>query len=185
MTHKNGKREEPEKQTCTRFTFFQKQGKRTCKQGKRNLMFLVAGCSLWWIKGFYCSLDVLHGDIRIRRLAIFHRLKPMRIHNTEQNEYPILPKLSGTMLLLGYLNIEEGDDRPVVALFELSAPVMPNSKKIILYKEYNSKIYAVPLRVDLESNWVEIYYNIAPRPTVSQKIFTEYNGTDTTAKCVV
>jgi hypothetical protein len=47
----------------------------------------------------------------------------------------ITPKSSTKVLLLGYLNIEEGDDRPVVALFELSAPVVPNSKKIIPYKE--------------------------------------------------
>jgi hypothetical protein len=33
-----------------------------------------------------------------------------------------------------YLNIEEGDNRPVVTLFQLSASVVPNSKKIP-YKE--------------------------------------------------
>jgi hypothetical protein len=38
------------------------------------------------------------------------------------------------MLSGGYLNIEEGDNRSVVALFELSTPVMPISKKIP-YKE--------------------------------------------------
>jgi hypothetical protein len=64
-------------------------------------MFRISGCPLWRVESFFCSLEVLHGSLRIKVLAfLIDKIKKnlneffpnLAIINLELDPDPDLPK---------------------------------------------------------------------------------------------